>query len=124
MNRYPIIQHLISVVPKGGHGFIRRDCYSAFDEILVKVHHFDHGHLQGTLSHREHPPEIELERQLLLAQYWTGRTWKRMGERQTSQWKSLGEGATIGEPDLVTSLLEIVRGLNDGGVLFRLKNTI
>jgi hypothetical protein len=106
-----LIDHLVLAVNKGGHGFQRRDIYGGggtYIELLERVHHFDHGRLQGTLTHSIHVPALQLQRELLLAQYWTGRQWKRQPEPR-STWKPLAHGITTGEPDLTLSLLEVVR---------------
>ena len=121
-----LADHLILDVKKGGHGFQRRDIYGSggtFVELLLRVHHFEHGKLQQTLTHKEHIPELQLQRELLLAQYWTGRQWKRQPEPRPL-WQKLEQGITTGDSDLTRLLFEVVRVFGAQQISFRFTNTI
>jgi hypothetical protein len=109
--------HLIATIPKGGHGFLRKDLYANLG-IIERVHHNDHLHHQGTLTHKEHPPEIEIDRQKLVTQYWMGREWKRPPE-PPQLWKKLGPKVTTGDADLTASLFVIVRAFGAERTSFR-----
>jgi hypothetical protein len=106
---------LILAVKKGGHGFQRRDIYTSgiLVPTLVKVHHVEHGRLQSTLCHKSHVPELQLQRELLIEQYWSGQRWIRVGERQQQSWQKLTPEITTGEPDLTASLFVIVRAFGE-----------
>jgi hypothetical protein len=111
MNPSKLVNHLTASIPKGGHGFERRNFYErggTLVSLVEKIHYSDHLVNQASLRHKNHPSEIELEREKLITQYWTGRKWGRLPEPQ-SRWTTLGPDAIIGDPDLAASLLVIAR---------------
>lgn len=121
-----LADHLILDVKKGGHGFHRRDIYGGggvFVAVLERVHHYEHGRLQRTLTHKEHIPELQLQRELLLAQYWTGRRWQRQAEPQ-QLWRKLEQGITTGDPDLTRSLFAVAQAFGAEQISIRFENTI
>ena len=123
-NLKQLAEHLILSVKKGGHGFERSNIYSWGGTpvtILEKVHHIEHGRLQLTLTHKEHEPELQLQRELLLAQYWTGSKWIRA--EQPSRWEKLGPETTTGDPDLTRSLFEVGRAFGQEKILIRFITT-
>jgi hypothetical protein len=111
--------HLAVTVKKGGHGFSSRDLRGTDDPLLQRIHHFDHGRLQKTLSHQTHETEIELERQLLLAQFWDGKRWRRQAQ-EPELWTKPEQKTITSEPDLAASLLEIARAFGTENFSFRL----
>jgi hypothetical protein len=116
--------HLTDTIPKGGHGFEQRTFYQhggTLESLVERIHYQDHLRNQRTLQHQKHSLEIELEREKLINQYWTGRTWKRQPEL-SQQWKTLKQADTIGDPDLVASLLEIVRVFGEPNITFRVES--
>jgi hypothetical protein len=112
-----LVEHLVLPIPKGGHSFQRRDIYGnggTYNVVLEQLHHYEHAKLQLTLQHKIHEGELQLQREMLLTQYWSGVRWTRAEESREPQWRRLGLETTIGEPDLARSLLEVAHVFGEG----------
>jgi hypothetical protein len=117
-----LIDHLTMKIAKGGHGFERRNLYIGgllSTPLLERGHHYEHAKLQSTIAHNEHDGELALQRELLIAQYWTGKQWTREREMQSPLWQTITPETITGDPDLTASLLEIDRALSGSVISFR-----